>query len=112
MDESPLEPIRNLKAQLEARTREMGMEMVGYSVVPSMDGIGPDMIQFVFALKPDSLLTPEERKAKLDKNQLDAEFEALMSGVAESIASDNESEKIEEAKQGTMDLLKDFLDDK
>lgn len=112
MSDSPLEPIRNLKDKLEARTRDMGMEIVGYSVVPSMDGVGPDMVQFVFSLRPDSLLTPEERKAKVEKDDLDAQFAALMSGVEESIASDKESEKIEEAKQGVQDLLKDFLDDK
>lgn len=110
MTDNPLDPIKTLIDRIRRETMEMGVELVGCSVIPSLDGVGPDMMQVVFALKPDSLLSPEERAAKAAKDSLDSEFDAIMSGVAESIASDSETEKIEQAKAGTMDLLKDFLD--
>lgn len=109
--DNPIEPIRNLANKVKTATADMGLELVGYSVVPSMDGVGPDMLQLVFGLRPESLLTPEQRKAKAAKDDLDAQFNALMSGVEQSIESDKVTEQIDKARADTEAMLKDFLSD-
>jgi adenine-specific DNA methylase len=107
---SPLDPIKKLADRVRDQTEGMGLELIGYSVVPSM-GEGPDVLQAVFSLSPDAMLTQEERDAKANKTNLDAEFEALTAGLDTEIATDHESEKIEEAKEGVKDLLKDFMEE-
>lgn len=113
--DNPIEQFRVLANRLRQEIDGMGLEMVGYSIVPSFSvpgqPDGTDMMQVVFAMKAECLLTPEERKANREQSLLNDEFESMMKGVEADIATDTETEKIEAAKEGTADLLKGFLDD-
>jgi hypothetical protein len=112
MADGPMDQIRTLAYRVKQATGDLGIEFVGFSIIPAMDGVGPDIMQCVFRLYPDALLTEDERIIKFEKAKLDADFEALMAGVGDDMQVDNEDEKVKEARAATLDLLKGFLDDK
>lgn len=90
----PLEKLRLLGARIEEVASKMGLEVVGFGVLPGPDAeAGADFVDIAFRIHPSALKDPEQRK-------IDMEFMALMEdGLTDSDAD----EKLEQLKESLKD---------
>lgn len=100
----PLEQPRLLKAAIERELKGTGMELApnGFAVVPTDEGA---MLELAIKITPEALQTAEQR----EQAKIDADFEAMMSGVPLR-ESDDDPEPIDES-EAQLDELKDSLKD-
>lgn len=99
----PLIPIRKLLDRLQEEANNLGLNLAQAVIVPHATGSGqPDMIQAVFAVKPEAVFDEQD----IEQKGIDAEFEAIMGNFSTDVAKD----KLEEKKASAIEDLKSFLD--
>lgn len=99
----PLELPRLLKARIEKELDGTGLELAGFAVSPTDEGAA---LELAIKITPEALQTAEQR----EQGKIDAQFEAMMSGVPLRESDDEpEPEDPEEAKLAELkDQLKDW----
>lgn len=98
MPDDPMPAIKRLRQRLVEEVAPLGLDVIGFNLLVQEDGShAPDMVQVVFGIHPEALLSDDEKLAKRDADVL-KEMELNM-------AKDSLSDREEEAKVDIQEWL-------
>ncbi len=96
----PLEMVKLLKARFEQELDGTGLELHGFAISPTEEG---GVLEVAIRVTPAALQTAEAR----EQAKIDADFEALMSGVPLRETDDEEPE-VPKAEAELDELMRDW----